>query len=495
MKKYISDVIGDDYKKWRKGDIILIDAGTGSGKTTFIRDVIDPHVCMGLLVENRFETVEQNKEYLRKNEFSIDREGCPFISTWVTTYQKLEHDIEQDGDSSYFNNRKVIIYDEAHYAITDTFNNKLDTTYKTMVRNIVEGKYIIIFMSATAKTLYKDLREEYKSVVEDRGNVWTEYCIERTYEQIESLSFYKNDETIERFLDRIYGNGEKVIFFSKTKKNALRLHGRYPDSYFTCSKSNYEYRFSNDNVIQEIHNNLVTFDRQFLFTTKVFDTGIDIKDKSIKYIITDIDDNINTIIQCIGRKRQVSKDDKCHIIIKNLEGKRLGGLETEVKKSLNEVRYFEQHGTKCYIEQVGRFGENTNKMIYDEYDVKTGKVNKKVSHSRYLNMRERYEMIVSIKKDGGFMNHIAKFLKQKEFSYIENEDNMKSIVKYLDSLVGEELYKCDQDKIVEKLAYRKDGKLKRSISSINEFLNINNVSYRFENKRTNTKRFWICMKE
>ncbi|CAB1241772.1 protein of unknown function [Ruminococcaceae bacterium BL-4] len=53
-KKYISEVIRDDYKNWKKGDIILIKSPTGSGKSEFIKKKLlnwckDQHKSMLLL--------------------------------------------------------------------------------------------------------------------------------------------------------------------------------------------------------------------------------------------------------------------------------------------------------------------------------------------------------------------------------------------------------------------------------------------------------------
>ena len=32
---YVKDIVGRDYKNWKRGDCIFIDAPTGTGKTTF----------------------------------------------------------------------------------------------------------------------------------------------------------------------------------------------------------------------------------------------------------------------------------------------------------------------------------------------------------------------------------------------------------------------------------------------------------------------------
>ena len=40
--KWVSDTIGEEYKQWRKGDIITIQAQTGTGKTYFVKNVLIP---------------------------------------------------------------------------------------------------------------------------------------------------------------------------------------------------------------------------------------------------------------------------------------------------------------------------------------------------------------------------------------------------------------------------------------------------------------------
>lgn len=50
------------------------------------------------------------------------------------------------------------------------------------------------------------------------------------------------------------------------------------------------------------------FDCRFLFTTKVLDNGVNLKDKSIKHIIIEMPDIIE-FIQCLGRKRICDAQD------------------------------------------------------------------------------------------------------------------------------------------------------------------------------------------
>ena len=42
--QYISNIIGESYKTWKPGDIIIIDAQTGTGKNYFIENIFIPYI-------------------------------------------------------------------------------------------------------------------------------------------------------------------------------------------------------------------------------------------------------------------------------------------------------------------------------------------------------------------------------------------------------------------------------------------------------------------
>lgn len=71
-KMYVKDVVNQDYRKWKRGDCVFVEAPTGSGKTTFILDVLLPYAqAQGteiLYLSNRFMLKEQIKAQLIKKE-------------------------------------------------------------------------------------------------------------------------------------------------------------------------------------------------------------------------------------------------------------------------------------------------------------------------------------------------------------------------------------------------------------------------------------------
>lgn len=78
MGKYISDVIGDDYKSWIDENKIIISSPTGSGKTSFVWNVLFPYAkaqnksivyfCNHVLLKRQ---VIQNAEAIREEEIII----------------------------------------------------------------------------------------------------------------------------------------------------------------------------------------------------------------------------------------------------------------------------------------------------------------------------------------------------------------------------------------------------------------------------------------
>lgn len=103
-KKYISEVIKDNYKNWKKGDIILIKSPTGSGKSEFIKKKLlnwckDQHKSM-LLLSNRTLLYKQQ---ISDIEFSLTG---TFTKITLGLYQTFEESIE---------NYDYVACDECHY--------------------------------------------------------------------------------------------------------------------------------------------------------------------------------------------------------------------------------------------------------------------------------------------------------------------------------------------------------------------------------------------
>ncbi|WP_415301404.1 DEAD/DEAH box helicase family protein, partial [Clostridium perfringens] len=173
--KWISDVIGKDYKQWKDGDIIKIQAQTGTGKTRFIigdknnRGLVDNMNCFEKMIYicNRTELKRQVKldllkkynkkiEYINKEEKQVDTEWLDkqtvIENVTIATYHAIA---EGKLDNIYLNKDnsldfyKYIVCDECHFFLTDSsYMNKTYLAFKELIQKSY-NKSIRIFISAT----------------------------------------------------------------------------------------------------------------------------------------------------------------------------------------------------------------------------------------------------------------------------------------------------------------------------------------------------------
>lgn len=158
----VSARIGEDFKRWSGMDCILIDAPTGSGKTTFILKTLLPYlVDKGqriLYLVNRRILKKQLEEELLRLPFECRSE------IEIVLYQEIEKklcSIENDkvnkGDAvqgryyselEKFSGCDCVVCDEAHYFLMDSSYN----TNTSISFHWIQAKFrdkLSIFMSAT----------------------------------------------------------------------------------------------------------------------------------------------------------------------------------------------------------------------------------------------------------------------------------------------------------------------------------------------------------
>ena len=169
QKQYVTDLIKDDYLNWKSGDKILLATPTGSGKTTFVVNVLlknamqqKKHVvyyCNRKVLYEQFSV--QSKELIRKifgQDLDIADDAENYLH--IFTYQGSEltknyPDVTikmQDTCESYRLNKDCILYyvfDEAHYFINDALiNNRTNFWLKEKFQYGIS-----VFLTATPKPL------------------------------------------------------------------------------------------------------------------------------------------------------------------------------------------------------------------------------------------------------------------------------------------------------------------------------------------------------
>ena len=159
-KKYLADQIGEEYKSWKEGELIFIQAPTGTGKSYFILNVLLDWAVANrasiLYLVNRKVLKSQIEEKLQERCIELERYYGNDVSSMieVMTYQTIEQKLlRQDrGEIGFLINKlnqyTFVVYDECHYFYTDsTFNTNTELSFDCLAD--IFDKKIQIFMSAT----------------------------------------------------------------------------------------------------------------------------------------------------------------------------------------------------------------------------------------------------------------------------------------------------------------------------------------------------------
>ena len=179
--KYVTDSIGDDYKNWKKGSPVFIDAPTGTRKTTFIYEKIIPHAIANgknvLLISNRIALNLQQKEKIIKiirelapesiEDIPIDLsvkdvEQYAYIGPiCVATYQGL-YSLLNTPDSNgqypleWYRKLQYVIFDEIHFLYSDALFNPICGQLLKKLPVVFSG-VIRIYVTATPWEIYDNL--------------------------------------------------------------------------------------------------------------------------------------------------------------------------------------------------------------------------------------------------------------------------------------------------------------------------------------------------
>lgn len=95
-KKYLADQIGEEYKSWKEGELIFIQAPTGTGKSYFILNVLLDWAVLNrvsiLYLVNRKVLKSQIEEKIQERCIELERYYGNGVSSMieVMTYQTIE---------------------------------------------------------------------------------------------------------------------------------------------------------------------------------------------------------------------------------------------------------------------------------------------------------------------------------------------------------------------------------------------------------------------
>lgn len=466
-----SEVITEGMINNWKGNVIL-DGGTGTGKTHFILNTLIPYCKKNgesvLYLVSRDALKAQIKSEIKTLGFESD--------VTVANYQELEY-IVKKGIEKW--DVDFIVCDEWHYVL-ETYNKFTDVSYDWIIKH----KAIKIFMSATCKNLFNS----YVSGGNQLGIIVPDtnyYKIPKSYSYANTVFFQKKNHAEQIIKDKLENTNDKILYFANSLQHAIKIYKEFSESSsFYCSKH------TNNNEAMELRNKHIddlvnkTFKGRLLITTSALDVGFNLEDISIKHIIADIFD-VNSLTQCLGRKRIVNENDTCTFYIRDYHAGMMNGKNNK-SKELETLMLFKNNRDKYdYEYKMKRTFES--EYIYFDKEIKDLKLNLMgfISILSYQIQRDKY-------LKSSYRDVIIEELGLTDVSEYEEEIRYNEISKleiYLDSIVGNVMLKVqDRTELIEMINVRNgnNNRLIVGIDTLNAYLSEINLPYiikKFETSR------------
>lgn len=326
---YASELIGDAFQHWGNGRVLL-DMGTGRGKNEFIikklvswlvdemlkNTTIGRVLCLCPLNTLYDEMLQRRTEAAiaevdgEPMEIAMINDAFYKNMLEVRTYQNIETKYRNDPASlkKYLEDFKYIVADECHY-FTDFSSYGMNTYLSLEVLQKAEADHVVIYMSATGKETYK-LLEETSKTPEDRI-----YKLPQDYQHIKQKYFYSRENLV-RMLKSL-PEDEKAVIFVSSGEDLLKMREIFGGTAaYYCSENNPKYGKMFNKLTDCIKDR--ELQKRYLFTTKAFGIGTEIKDRTVKHLYID-QWKPTDIIQSTGRKRPLDVDDTCTVYFRDYD--------------------------------------------------------------------------------------------------------------------------------------------------------------------------------
>lgn len=511
QKIWVSDLIGEEYKKWLNR-IVLLACGTGRGKTTFALGIY----CKYLLRQGKTVIYLCNRASLKQQvTYEIDKHGIKDIT--CISYQRLTEMIMSGDNIPDFD---VYICDEAHYFLSDAeFNLYTDIVYDYLLN---QNPYAtLLFMTATYKNIFNKIERDIK---DQGGQSALKYYLPTDYSYVDKICWFRNDDLYGIVDNLLKNTDDKIMYFCNSITKMKKLYNHYSPTRgrdcnedenvinetqiqymnFYCSNNldnkriNFIKKYSSkDTIFRNAKIGGYSFNNRMLITTKVLDNGVDFKDQKIKHIICDIFD-LESAIQCLGRKRLINENDSCTFYIRDYQNYELNLFYKNVIEQLEPVLLLKEDKVE-WIKMYGKDREYKDYTIFYDFDYTD---DWQINELRYEKLLSDEALILDMKeKRTSYRNEILKYLGNSvDDKSVDMEDitqeKVKDIIEiYLKNNVNKKLSKEEQINFAN-ICDIKDrfNRLQTSIGQIRNYLEVNYeytvISKKFKEKGKQV-RYWI----
>ncbi|QQU31677.1 DEAD/DEAH box helicase family protein [Bacillus cereus] len=352
--KYLGQVLTKDDKHtlFKKNGLNLCVAPTGSGKTYLIVDemkneyksAITPFgMKRVLLLVNRSALLEQYLKAIDEKFMETFEEHGYYVyrdCVHVYSYQTAQRKIERD--EHFLSNFDLILMDEAHYFLQDSWNGTTDDVF---ARIIERSKDIPCTMfTATPEELmdYTKIREIPMELIDYSDKLGFNErieCIATNKDFNDIINGIPLTEKFILFVNSTYSK-KKIGDLAEKLSNDSRCVGFYHSKW-----NSYKGRFEPIEKMKAKYQNLVElhkFNENGAVANSAIDNGVDFKDEDLKHIILLDQYDPVTMKQMIGRKRFNinNADDKLKVWVVNTDK---AFLDREKERSLSQITLYEAY--------------------------------------------------------------------------------------------------------------------------------------------------------
>lgn len=418
---YISNVIGEEYMRWSFNDLILINAPTGSGKTTFILHTLLPYVASKnekilYLVNRKILKKQIGKELDDEVEYELYKKYNRKIEVGdcidVETYQSIEEKIKNYKGKNLEELKKeykeytYVVYDECHYfAVDSTYN-----TYTQLSLEFLADCFFTkpqIYISATMDCIRERIvqtsfelhnRQEYDN---SRWMEVYEYAIEKDYGYVYINTFNDMSHLKEIILANSESYNSKWLIFVESIDDGRQLQDQLikesgdkkldsGDIVFIDAK--FEQNEDADESVKELDDKKL-ISKKIIIATSVLDNGVSFNDINLRNIVITAD-SYEEFIQMLGRKRK--DQDIVKLFIQKRSEAFFNRRYQSIKKVLKTYAKFKKDFQSMY-------GDNNFESWYlcmyeDKYSL-----------SSLLEAKNQQNMLKNIMNNPEIYRHFTKF--------------------------------------------------------------------------------------
>jgi hypothetical protein len=483
--KWVTDIIGDEYKNWKNGDVIKIQAQTGTGKTFFITgdkekkgliDYADIRSERVLYLCNRSNLKKQIKidllkkydmdiPYLKTNKgkYKLDKSGKKIVDETalekitkiknivISSYHAIQNSrLESDYTCNLFNldSYNYIICDECHYILADaSFCNKTRFAYYALLKEHCFMRKTI-FISATMEFIEPLIDVIGEKYIGRKPQIYN-YTTGTDYSYV-NVKYFKNDTDIIKTINNDKTDNKWLVFVSNLEV-ARHLQEEIKDSNIVTAT--YSDSKTKTNIIQNSK-----FECRVVIATKALDNGVNFTDERLKNIVIYSWDRV-TFIQELGRKRvRIEDAQEVNLYIKHRWSKAIKGKLNNISKKEELLDMYKNDILTFNYKFENAHTKVPEELFYVDEDGKNSayQINE-IGEISLLKNKEEFEKTIQAFKEDKEHAYIKEQLKwinlEDTFSidnYIEEvilDEEIETLEKYIETVVDKKLFNNEQQKI------------------------------------------------